>query len=315
MKKVLLGLLAFCLITLLLIYTLIPSQIKINKTIIVNASLASVSRNILYGNGWNNWFSQRKEKITNLYFFTHNNIHFSNIKFVTATNATILIETNNIISNADISITPIKSDSILVNWSCIVDASKNPFKRINNYFNAIKIKKTMDEIANNFKVYIEDLKSIYGFNVRTTTLKDSSMIALKATINNYPTVSDIYAKIEILEHYANVNNASPTNFPMLNIQKIDSLHYNFMVALPVNKRLENSGEILYKQMLPNGNFLCSDSLNGGFKKLDILFTQFENYRRDLNLLSPAIPFQSLITDRRKEADTTKWITKFYYPIF
>jgi len=28
----------------------------------------------------------------------------------------------------------------------------------------------------------------------------------------------------------------------------------------------------------------------------------------------AIPFQMLITDRTKETDSTKWITRLYYPV-
>jgi hypothetical protein len=102
---------------------------------------------------------------------------------------------------------------------------------------------------------------------------------------------------------------------MLNISRTDSNAYNFMVALPINKPLSAEGEILYKQMLPKGNFEATDSIYGGFKKLDILFASFIKMKEDYQMMSPAIPFQSLITDRRKEADTTKWITRFYYPIF
>jgi hypothetical protein len=33
------------------------------------------------------------------------------------------------------------------------------------------------------------------------------------------------------------------------------------------------------------------------------------------LSTPAIPYQSIITNRLTETDTTKWITKIYQPIF
>ena len=35
---------------------------------------------------------------------------------------------------------------------------------------------------------------------------------------------------------------------------------------------------------------------------------------DYHLTSPAISFQSLVTDRQVEKDSLKWITKIYYPI-
>jgi hypothetical protein len=43
--------------------------------------------------------------------------------------------------------------------------------------------------------------------------------------------------------------------------------------------------------------------------------QMKNYISDYQRTVMAIPFQSLVTDRRKEADTTKWLTKLYFPIF
>src|SRR6266487_3596951 len=39
----------------------------------------------------------------------------------------------------------------------------------------------------------------------------------------------------------------------------------------------------------------------------------EKYMDDHFLSAPAIPFEILITDRNKEADTSKWETKIFYP--
>jgi hypothetical protein len=41
----------------------------------------------------------------------------------------------------------------------------------------------------------------------------------------------------------------------------------------------------------------------------------KNYVEDNKKTSPAIPYQSLITNRLTETDTTKWVTKLYYPVF
>lgn len=173
----------------------------------------------------------------------------------------------------------------------------------------------MDDIALRISGILADNKKSYGFNVRLVKLTDSSMIAIKDSVDHYPTIRDIYGKIELLEKYALSNNAVASNSPMLNIQRADNTRYYFMVSLPVNKLLKNNADINYKQMLPNGNFLSTDSIYGGFQLLDSLFKQFEIYKKDYNFTSPAIPFQSLITDRRKEPDSSKWITKFYYPVY
>lgn len=301
-------------VLLALVYLFIPSEIKVTKEFIVKARLATVSRNLFAAEKWNNWLPyQSNNSLPKSHSI--NKTEFANIKYISENTGIVDIINTNYKTSSSILLVALKTDSTIINWSCTITTTSNPLSRLRAYFNATSIKESIDAVAKSFETYITDLKKVYGFATKITTLQDSSMISTKGETFQYPSVTDIYAKIEKLEQYAANRNATATNFPMLNIQKVSEKNYRFMVALPINKRLENSGDISYKQMLPNGNFLCSDSIYGGFSKLDNLFVQFENYRKDLNLMSPAIPFQSLITDRRREADTTKWITKFYYPIF
>lgn len=301
-------------IVLLLVFTylFIPSEIKINKEFVVKARQSTVSRNLFSNEGWNSWLDDN----TKAPGFEIQNVVFTNFKKLDENNATLTIYANHKQQyNSTISITNTENNNCIISWNLILPKAVNPFTKLKLYWQAQTIKKSIDIVSQKFQAYIEDVKKVYGFATRITTLQDSCMISTKGLTNQYPSVTDIYVKIEKLEQYATQNKARITNYPMLNIHKVDDASYSFMVALPINKRLANNAEILYKQMLPNGNFLCSDSIYGGFQKIDNLFYQFEKYRKDYNLMSPAIPFQSLITDRRKEADTTKWITKFYYPIF
>lgn len=311
-KKFFITLFALCLLSVIVIFILIPSEIKITKEFVVKARQSTVSRNLFSYEGWNSWLND----YTKAPRFEIQNVVFTNFKKLDENNATLTIYANHKQQhNSTISITNTENNNCIISWNLILPKAINPFTKLNLYWQAQTIKKSIDIVSQRFQTYIEDVKKVYGFATRITTLQDSCMISTKCLTNQYPSVTDIYAKIEKLEQYAAQNNAKITNYPMLNIHKVDDASYSFMVALPINKRLANNAEILYKQMLPNGNFLCSDSIYGGFCKLDNLFNRFENYRKDLNLMSPAIPFQSLITDRRKESDTTKWITKFFYPIF
>jgi hypothetical protein len=61
--------------------------------------------------------------------------------------------------------------------------------------------------------------------------------------------------------------------------------------------------------------LLSATITGGPEKVRIAEQELENYVKDQQLVSPAIPFQSLVTDRRQLADSTQWISKVNYPIF
>lgn len=100
---------------------------------------------------------------------------------------------------------------------------------------------------------------------------------------------------------------------MLNVHKNGDSSYLVKVALPVDKQLKDAGDIQYRWMLKGGNILVTE-IKGGPSKIEKAFTEMRNYVEDHQRIAPAIPFQSLVTDRREEPDTNKWITKLYWPV-
>jgi hypothetical protein len=100
---------------------------------------------------------------------------------------------------------------------------------------------------------------------------------------------------------------------MLNIETADSINYHVRVALPISKVLSTSGEILEKRMPGQGNILVTE-FKGGIDAANKAFAQIENYANDYQRVAPAIPFYSLVTDRLAEPDSSKWITKIYFPV-
>jgi hypothetical protein len=100
---------------------------------------------------------------------------------------------------------------------------------------------------------------------------------------------------------------------MLNIYKNSDSSYLARVALPVDKKLNDSGNIQYRWMLKGGNILITE-VKGGPHQIEKAFGEMANYVEDHGRTAPAIPFQSLVTDRRIEPDTNKWITKVYWPV-
>jgi hypothetical protein len=186
-------------------------------------------------------------------------------------------------------------------------------------FDMLKNKNHIEAATNKLMIalgkFLSDTKNIYGINFSKSTLRDSTLISIKESTTTYPTTAQIYSTIDILKDYAAKNNAKETNVPMLNIYKNELGTYNYMVALPINSFLENKDKIIAKKMLAGGNVILSDEFTGGRYFIDKCIGEIENYKTDHTLMSPAIPFESLITDRRAEADTAKWKTKLYIPIF
>jgi hypothetical protein len=141
---------------------------------------------------------------------------------------------------------------------------------------------------------------------------DSAFVATSAVSPAPPSTAFIYALIDKLTAYIKTHNAVQTAPPMLNVLR-QSDGYLVRVALPVNKRLPDTNEFFYKWMPGGGNMLITD-ITGGEQKVAAAMYQASLYADDHKLIAPAIPYESLITDRRLEADTNKWQTRIYYPI-
>jgi hypothetical protein len=161
---------------------------------------------------------------------------------------------------------------------------------------------------------MEKTENIYGIDIRQTKVSDSALVSTRRRFDHSPTVQDVYDMIQSLKNYIMQNNAIELNSPMLNVFQINSLHYEAMTAIAVNKPLPQTNEFAPKFLLKGGNILEAQ-IQGGPHKIETALKELENYRADYRFTSPAIPYQLLVTDRTKEQDTAKWITKLYYPVF
>lgn len=119
--------------------------------------------------------------------------------------------------------------------------------------------------------------------------------------------------IDKLKAFVQRNGAKQTGLPMLNIASNADGTYTTRVALPVDRKLKNEGDIQYRWML-GGGFILVTEVKGGPHRIQQAFSVMEEYIDDFDRVAPAIPFQSLVTDRRTEPDTGKWITKVYWPV-
>ncbi|MEJ7680918.1 MAG: hypothetical protein WKG06_24320 [Segetibacter sp.] len=209
-------------------------------------------------------------------------------------------------------ILPLKSDSSIIVWRLIIKNSSNPVSRINNYLEAGRIKGNMKVILKLMTLYLENRGKVYGIKIENERVKDTLLISTTTFVKDYPSVQTIYGSIDNLRAFIKARQAKETNYPMLHVEKTPD-GYKTMVAIPVNKLLESNGQYVFKRMVP-GNILVAEVKGGAFRVQEAL-AQMENFIQDSELISPAIPFESLITDRLKEKDTSKWITKIYYPIF
>ena len=100
--------------------------------------------------------------------------------------------------------------------------------------------------------FFSDNANIYGTSIKQELVVDSILISTNAISLGYPNTLFISNLIDKLKSYVRSQSAKETGYPMLNVSTADSIHFLTKVAIPVNKRLKDSGSISYRRMLGGG---------------------------------------------------------------
>lgn len=310
MKKLFISILIILILAIASIYIFIPNIISIHESCFINANREGISRKLFKENDWSILFPNSQKQPDPNPVFLYNN---SNYSISEERRGEIFIDNTKLKASTLLLAVSKTTDTTQVFWSGLIPTSYNPVKRLQVFLASKKLKTDIDSLLTKIQSYFSKIENVYGYNIKESLVVDSLLVSTYATSQNYPSVQFSYNLIERLKNYIAEHGAKETGFPMLNISTNDSIHYLTKVAIPVNKALPNSGNISFKQMLGGGNILVVD-VNGGPFSINNAFHAMQNYINDYHLSAPAIPFLSLITDRMKEADTAKWVTKIYYPV-
>jgi hypothetical protein len=200
-----------------------------------------------------------------------------------------------------------------LNWIAEMEAPSNPFERVKAFFGTKALAKDMKIILQSLEKHYASEKNIYGLDIKKEFVQDSLLVSSFFIAEEYPGAAEIYRLVDRLKTYVARNGARQTGAPMLNITTSDSSTYYTKVALPVDRKLKDSGDIQYRWMLGRGDILIAE-VAGGTNSINNAFREMEHYVTDYRRQAPAIPFQSLVTDRRLVSDTSKWITKICWPV-
>lgn len=308
MKKWLIGFLILTVLFLLTAYVVIPSKLTVSANVIIKANADGAYRCLMNENKWEKLFGERAGENG----FQNNNITFI-IKKKLLDGAEILIKNNDDEILSTLKILRISRDSSLANWSTSLESSTNPVKKIQQYFAGLALKKNMIALLDSMKRFMEKQENIYDIEVKKTLVKDTLLVSTKKVFDDYPSIEDVYSLITELKNYIVAKGAEETGYPMLNITTTDSTNFLTRVAIPINKSINGNNDVEIKRMVP-GNILVT-VVTGGPYTVARAFKNLEHFKEDYGFTSPAIPFESLITDRLKEKDTAKRVTKIYYPVY
>jgi hypothetical protein len=306
MKKVLIGLVLSIVFLLAAVYLFIPRKIKIEAAVPLNAALPGVFRTLINDSNWKKWWPGETP-------FAYNKQTYSiNGRFFNVFGIDIYSDKDTI--NSRMELVLVKENTMTIMWNAEQASSNDPLKRFDRYRHAKQTEKNMNAILQSLKTFLQKKENIYGFDINETLVKDSALISTRRQFDHYPDAQEVDSMIQSLKKYISQNNAVEKNLPMLNVFELGSSRYEAMTAIAVDKALPKTNEFAPKFLLKGGNILEAQ-IQGGPHTIEKGLKELENYRADYKFDSPAIPYQLLVTDRTKEADTTKWITRLYYPVF
>ncbi|RYE27963.1 MAG: AraC family transcriptional regulator [Sphingobacteriaceae bacterium] len=292
------------------VYLLIPSTVFIGKKINVNTTDAHVFQFLNHQKEWKKWWPGAV--VSDFKYQYNKNLY--TIKQLNNDDVLLTITNPELTINTQISFLAIETNEVKLNWSGFKSSGFNPVNRFKTYQHLNDIEKDINTILLHFKHFLENDRNIYGMDVKISKVKNPNVLATNLVTPQYPEMKIVYELIGKLKQEIQKQHALETGSPMLNVHQTDFKKYEVMVGIPINKAIKPPKNMFLNHMVLGGNML-ETTVKGGINTTRNAFNQLEKYKKDHNLVSPAMPFESLITDRSKENDTTKWVTKIYYPIF
>lgn len=315
MKKTLLVLAAALVLFCVCIYIFIPGKLNISSAAVINTTENSIDRYIMDELNWRKWWNYSQPASTTKEpadVFLSNGVVFKlTEKFYKS--ATISIQHDEQQVASKLAIIPLGLDSTGIEWKYSVITSANPFKRFTQYLKAKEIKKNMDEVLSNLRLFLAEKGNIYGIQIERTSLKDTLFITTKSILKDYPTTPDIYNLIKKIQLFAAKQSIKQTGSPIFNITETDSKQFQLMAAIPADKSLPDVDGFAFKKMI-KGSFMVSEVVGGEYTVAKAS-KSLQQYFTDYKKTSMALNFTMLITDRMYQPDTTKWITRLYQPVY
>lgn len=313
MKKGLLFFSVLCVLLVAAVYIFIPARLTVSSVVLVNVNSAAVYRCLVDKSKWAAWWPGTSAAAA---ADTADNFQYNHVAYrieetsVDALGVHIIHQATRTRSILQ----PIKyaADSTAIQWTCHLTAGNNPFHRIATYRAAVLLKKNMDTVLKRAQNFLSKNENVYGITISRATLNDSTLVVTRYFSASYPDVETVYRLVKKLRQYIVQQGAQEINYPMLHVADRGEGRFETMVAIPVNKELKGDGDIFFKRMQVS-TMLATD-VYGGPEKLKKANAALQYYLDDHYLFSPAISFESLVTDRLAERDTAKWVTKIYVPV-
>jgi hypothetical protein len=267
------------------LYFILFFPTTLSRTIMAHRGIAGAGRAFQHVRQWDAWWPKREGCTYQVKGVYYNEVR---LELSCADKGRI---------NGAIKLAPLNGDSVLVVWE-----GSGPGRWAAE----------VDTILGSFKAYVEDAKRLYGVDFIRTMSNDSTLVTMTSFTATYPSVGEVYARIDTLRGFAASHGAMAIDSPWLNVAKVEDGQFKWTVAIPVNKWIGKEGRVIPRRFVPYKNL--EGEVHGGVYTAEKALEQMQLFKLDYNIQIMGLPYQCLMTDRRLEPDTTKWVTMICAPI-
>jgi hypothetical protein len=294
----------------IVVYFLIPNEIKVSREVIVPQPSNGVIRALTLVKNWNQWIPASKI-VNNTMLLERGALHVK--ESFLSTIPTDYIEGTDSIRVNFFAISKGANGTLIKYDATIDNRHVSPIQRIVDYWTALKLKAQMNKVLAAAGKFYSSTEKIYGFPILEDHVKDSIFVSIHHTFTDTPSVEAQYDLMHKLEQHIQKYKGVIKGAPMANITKLGAGTIFAQMAYPIATVIPESDDIEIKKMVL-GNILTVKVI-GNAQKIRQAFEETENYIHDWRKSSPAMPFVVYNTNRLEEKDANKWESTIYYPVY
>jgi hypothetical protein len=317
MKKLLLAIAVLLVLGICAIYIFIPKEIVVSHSTTINTSDKNVFEYLKDNKKQAKWLPVN-ESLNNTAGDTTPSFQYGNQTFTTEgllyNSLAVNIEQDGIVEKTKIIIVAIKADSVEVVWKSNLHAGLNPVTRVKTYLTATNTKKNMAAILADLKSFLDKSENIYGSPIVYEKIKDTLYIANTIVQNTYLDTKQLTTAIEKLHAYTKLTGGKESGFPIMIVSHLETGEYRTVIGMPISNLIPETKDFVLKRMPQTGRAVTT-VIVGGMQSMFKGLGAITKYQSDYYLDQPIIPFFSLITDRAKETDSSKWVTKIWGTVY
>jgi effector-binding domain-containing protein len=314
MKKRVAGILLI--VVLLIIFFSFPVSKKTSISIV--ASFDNTMPQITNVYNWKNWYPSIKESFKNNpagYSITENRsqktytINTPDKKYIILAITPMAFQVREVTGSwEDIFAFSVFSGDTLGRMKIIIEKKSPLFLAI------IGKDKTGDVAINGLKIYLEDPKEFYGFNIGMSTIRDSVIASCVSKIRN----QDVFLKIQELRlnllNYIQTNNLIKAGHISISYIPISDDSLQLTVGIPVNKPAPSDKNINCLLLPAKGNVLVGN-YEGKFSDRKKIYFSMTKYLTDHTLSIPAESFERYLNDSIPLSDSSMIRIELNYPVY